>query len=107
MVVAEGSGMTTKQRATDFLDEMDAERTARNPDFPRIATEAEARRKIGRVLAKARMAKKLSQEKAARRMDATQATVSKLENGADVMLSTLLRYARVLGVELRLQGRTG
>ncbi len=101
--------MATKQarKAKDFLDEMDAERTARNPDFPRIGAEAEARRRIGRLLAKARVAKRLSQEKVARRMDATQATVSKLENGADVMFSTLLRYARVLGVELRVHLRTG
>src|SRR2546423_1967754 len=98
--------MATK-RAKDFLDEMDAERTARNPEFPRIAAEAEARRKIGRVLAKARIAKKLSQEKVARRMEATQATVSKLENGADVMLSTLLRYTKVLGVELGVKAKTG
>lgn len=101
--------MATKRatKTQDFLDEMDAERTARNPDFPRIAAEAEARRKLGRVLAKVRIAKKLSQEKVARRMEATQATVSKLESGADVMLSTLLRYAKVLGVEVKLASKTG
>ena len=88
----------------DLLDEIDAERTARNPEFPKLAAAAEARRKLGRLLAKKRRAKKLSQQKVARDMETTQATVSRLESGADVMLSTLLRYARTLGVELKITG---
>jgi DNA-binding XRE family transcriptional regulator len=102
-----GRSQVATKRAADFLDEMDAERTARNPDFPRIASEAEARREIGRLLAKKRMSKKLSQETVAQRMRATQATVSKLENGADVMLSTLMRYAKVLGVQVAFKKETG
>ncbi len=97
----------TKRRSRDLLDELDAERTARNPDFPRIAAEAEARREIGRLLARARVAKKLTQENVAKRMKATQATVSKLEGGADVMLSTLMRYAKALGVRVAFKKQTG
>jgi DNA-binding XRE family transcriptional regulator len=106
-VDSDGEVRMAKKRAADFLDEMDAERTARNPDFPRIAAEAEARREIGRLLARTRVSKKLSQEKVAQRMKATQATVSKLENGADVMLSTLMRYAKVLGVQVAFKKETG
>jgi ribosome-binding protein aMBF1 (putative translation factor) len=81
----------------DFLDEMIDEWTAKDPNFPRLLKEAERRRRMGRRLAKARKAKKLSQKTVAERMSTTQSVVSRLESGADVQLSTLLRYVDVVG----------
>jgi hypothetical protein len=95
--------MTKKRRMKpdpDFLDEIVAESTRRNPRFLQLLAEAERRRRLGRALARARIAKKLSQAKVARKMATTQSVVSKLECGGDVKLSTLLKYAAVVGVRL-------
>ena len=92
-----------KARKGDFLDQFIAERTAKNPDFPALVEAAVQRRRLGERLAKARKAKKLSQQDVAKKMATTQSVVSKLERGGDVKVSTLFRYATVVGVELRLR----
>ncbi|MEZ0228640.1 MAG: hypothetical protein ACAI25_08445 [Planctomycetota bacterium] len=51
----------------DFLDEMIAEWTAKDPNFPELLKAAEKRRSMGRKLAKARKAKKLSRKAVAPR----------------------------------------
>jgi ribosome-binding protein aMBF1 (putative translation factor) len=96
--------MAKKQKMkADFLDEMIGEWTGRDPKFPDLFKEAEKRRRIGRKLAKARNAKKLSQQSVAKKMATTQSVVSKLERGGDVKVSTLLRYVAAVGVELRVE----
>lgn len=49
-----------------------------------------------------RRARRMSQDELARTMDTTQAHVSRLERRADLYLSTLRRYIRALGGELRI-----
>ena len=82
---------------------------------------AEARRRIRTRARKAvkelgldelRRARRMSQEELARTMDTTQAHISRLERRADLYLSTLRRYVRALGGELRIvatfnDGRSG
>jgi DNA-binding transcriptional regulator YiaG len=83
--------------AKDFLAEILAERSARNPAFPRLVAEAEARRRLARKLAKLREKKSLSQTVVAARMGTSASVVSKLEAGGDVKLSTLQRYCAAIG----------
>lgn len=59
-----------------------------------------------------RRARRMSQDELARTMDTTQAHISRLERRADLYLSTLRRYIRALGGELRIvatfnDGRSG
>jgi transcriptional regulator with XRE-family HTH domain len=49
-----------------------------------------------------RRARRMSQDELARTMETTQAHVSRLERRADLYLSTLRRYIRALGGELRI-----
>ena len=86
----------------DFLDEIVSGRTARNPEFPQLVAEAEARRKLARKLAAIREEKSLSQTVVAARMGTAASVVSKLEAGGDVKLSTLQRYVAALGKKLAL-----
>lgn len=86
--------------AKNFLGEVINERTRRNPEFPRLVAEAEARRKVARRLAALREKKKLSQTVVAARMGTAASVVSKLEAGGDVKLSTLQRYCTAIGEKL-------
>ena len=81
----------------DFVAEIVAERTRKNPEFPGLVAEAEARRKLARKLAKLREKKELSQTVVAARMGTAASVVSKLEAGGDVKLSTLQRYFAAIG----------
>jgi ribosome-binding protein aMBF1 (putative translation factor) len=83
----------------DFLDEMIAERTARNPRFPAMLAELELRRDLGRQLASRRAKARLSQTLVAARMGTAASVVSKLEAGADVKISTLQKYCAAIGQE--------
>jgi DNA-binding transcriptional regulator YiaG len=83
--------------AKDFLKEMVEERTRRNPEFPSLVAEAEARRKLARKLASLREKKSLSQTVVAARMGTSASVVSKLEAGGDVKVSTLQRYCSAIG----------
>ena len=83
--------------AKDFLAEIVSERSAKNPAFPRLVAEAEARRRLARKLAKLREKKALSQTVVAARMGTSASVVSKLEAGGDVKLSTLQRYCAAIG----------
>ena len=64
----------TRQR--NFLDELDAERTAANPDFPHILAAARERRALIAQLAAARRELQIPQAEVARRMATSQAFVS-------------------------------
>ena len=88
--------------AKDFLGELVAERTRKNPGFPDLVREAEARRKLARRLARLREKRSLSQTVVAARMGTSASVVSKLEAGGDVKLSTLQRYCAAIGERLPL-----
>lgn len=83
----------------DFLDEVVAERTRKNPRFPAMLSEAEHRLALGRTLASLRTKASLSQTLVAARMGTAASVVSKLEAGADVKVSTLQRYCAAIGQE--------
>lgn len=83
--------------AKDFVKEIVAERTAKNPGFPLLVAEAEARRKFARRLAALREKKALSQTVVAARMGTSASVVSKLEAGGDVKVSTMQRYCAAIG----------
>ena len=85
----------------DFLDELVDERTARNPDFPAMVEAAERRRKLLGALAERRREGEQSQTAVAAAMNSSQSSIARLETSAtDVRMSTLDRYARVLGYRL-------
>ena len=83
--------------ARDFLDEIVAARTKRSAAFARLVEEAEFRRKAARQLVVQREKLELSQTVVAAMMGTSASVVSKLESGADVKLSTLMRYCQVVG----------
>ncbi|MBK7859847.1 MAG: helix-turn-helix transcriptional regulator [Archangiaceae bacterium] len=83
--------------ARDFVDELVAARTKRNPSFPRLVDEAGFRRKAARELAAQREKLGLSQTVVAALMGTSASVVSKLESGADVKISTLVRYCQAVG----------
>lgn len=84
----------------DFLDEFIEERTKKNPNFPQLLAEAEARRALARRLLEARVQRGMTQTTVAAAMRTAQSVVSKLEAGSDVKLSTMQRYCQVIGQEL-------
>ena len=89
----------------DFLDEVIEERTERNPDFPALVDAAQRRRELLAALAERRRQAEQSQTAVAAAMQSSQSSIARLETSAtDARLSTLDRYAHVLGcrVEYRL-----
>jgi len=86
----------------DFLDEMIAERTKANPDFPELLQAAVRRRKLLEALAAERAAKGISQTVVAARMQTSQSAVARIEKAeVDVKLSTVERYAAAVGKRVR------
>lgn len=86
----------------DFLDELVDERTARNPDFPAMVEAADRRRKLLGTLAERRREGEHSQTAVAAAMNSSQSSIARLETSAtDARMSTLDRYARVLGYRLQ------
>lgn len=83
--------------AKDLVAEIIAERTRKNPRFPQLVAEAEARRKLARRLAATREKRALSQTVVAARMGTSASVVSKLEAGGDVKMSTFQRYCAAIG----------
>ncbi|WP_433789446.1 helix-turn-helix domain-containing protein [Actinoplanes sp. CA-252034] len=73
-----------------------------------VGHEADIRGRLIRALAWMRRRRGLTQGQIAGRMSTTQSAISELENGGtDPRLSTLQRYARVLGCSLDLMLREG
>lgn len=86
----------------DFLDELVDERTARNPEFPAMVEAAERRRQLLETLATRRRDGDQSQTSVAAAMKSSQSSIARLETSAtDARMSTLDRYARVLGYRLQ------
>ena len=85
----------------DALDEMIAEFTEANPNFPRLLQAAERRRALLHTLAEQRKRRKLSQTKVAAAMNTSQPTLARLETtAADTKLSTVERFADALGYSI-------
>jgi predicted transcriptional regulator len=83
---------------SDFLDEMIAKRSARNPEFPRLLDAARRRRELLRVLAERREHQQRTQTAVAAAMSTSQSFVARLESSAgDAKISTVDRYADSLG----------
>lgn len=94
----------------DFLDEVIAEHTARDPAFPQLVDAALRRRELLRALAERREQLGLSQTAVAARMGTSQSSIARLEAGeADARLSTIERFAAAVGhsIEWRLGEPTG
>lgn len=88
----------------DFLDEIIEERTAANPDFAGMVEAALRTRQLLRSLAERRRKLNLSQTLVAARMGTSQSALARLEAGeVDPRISTVERYAAVLGEELGLR----
>lgn len=86
----------------DALDELIAERTARNPDFPKLLKAAERRRALLRQLGGVRGAGGRSQTAVAAEMKTSQSSVARLEGSAgDARISTVDRYAEALGFRIQ------
>jgi predicted transcriptional regulator len=86
----------------DFLDEMIAKRTKRNPEFPKLLDAARRRRELLRALAEQRGEQERSQTAIAAAMETSQSAVARLESTAsDAKISTVDRYAASLGYVLQ------
>lgn len=86
----------------DFLDEVVEERTAKNPDFPKLVDAAERRRRLLRELGELRESQGRSQTALAAEMKSSQSSVARLEGSAhDARLSTVDRYAEALGFRIQ------
>jgi seryl-tRNA synthetase len=86
----------------DALDQLIAERTARNPDFPKLLETARRRRALLNELAALRGRQRQSQTAVAAEMETSQSSVARLENSAgDARLSTIDRYAEALGYRVQ------
>ena len=82
----------------DFLDEMVAARTSRNPQFPALVRAAESRRDLLRGLAEARVDAGATQTQVAAIMGTSQSQVARIEEaGCDTRLSTVEKFAAALG----------
>ena len=86
----------------DALDELIAERTARNPDFPKLLEAARRRRALLEELGGLRARDGRSQTAVAAEMETSQSSVARLENSAgDARVSTIDRYAEALGFRVQ------
>jgi len=86
----------------DFLDELIAKRTARNPDFPKLLEAARRRRALLSELAAVRGRQKRSQTAVAAEMETSQSSVARLEGAAgDARISTVDRYVEALGYRVQ------
>lgn len=86
----------------DALEELIAERTARNPDFPKLMEAARRRRALLKDLGRLREKRGQSQTALAADMETSQSSVARLEGvSGDARLSTLDRYAEALGYRVQ------
>lgn len=86
----------------DVLDELIAERTAHNPNFPKLLKAAERRRALLRELAAMREGRSQSQTAVAAEMKTSQSSIARLEGSAgDARISTVDRYAEALGFRIQ------
>src|SRR5207302_11049529 len=85
-------------KSKDFLGEIVAERTARNPGFPGLVEAALRRRQLLRELAARRERLGLSQTAVAARMGTSQSAVARPESGEiDAKFSPVERFGAAPG----------
>jgi ribosome-binding protein aMBF1 (putative translation factor) len=86
----------------DALDELIAERTARNPEFPKLMEAAARRRALLKELGRMREKQGRSQTALAAKMETSQSAVARLEGASgDARISTVDRFAEVLGFRVQ------
>jgi transcriptional regulator with XRE-family HTH domain len=85
----------------DFLDELIEEGTTEDPEFAQLVEAGRRARALVRMLARARDQAGITQAELARRIGTTQSAVARLEGAErDPRLSTVVRYAQIVGREL-------
>jgi len=95
--VEQDSGVTTGQRP------LGRGRSDRDDETRVTAEDTDYRLDLLQELSRRRLARNLSQSEVARRMGTTQSAVSDMEQGrVEPRFSTLQRYARILGIRLRM-----
>lgn len=83
---------------TSALDDLVEEIRRDDPEFRAAIADRETRLKLLREFARVRRRMRMSQTQVARQMQTTQSAVSEMEQGlVEPRLSTLQRYARILG----------
>ena len=88
----------------DELDELIAEFTAKDPNFPCLVEEAMERQTLVQTLIEERKRQRITQKKLAARMATKQSTLARMEQGhRDPRLSTLQKYASSLGKRITWQ----
>ncbi len=88
----------------DELEELIAEMTAKDPNFPRLLEEAIERQTLMHTLIQERKRQRITQRTLATRMATKQSTLARLEQEQrDPHLSTLQRYAGSLGKRITWQ----
>ncbi len=102
MAGRKGGKVQRDTAVTSGLDDLIEETASSDPEFGAAVADAEARRSLLRQYGRARQRKKLNQTEVARQMGTTQSAISEMEQGiVEPRLSTLQRYARILGYRLR------
>lgn len=90
------------QHVPDDLDRMIAQRM-KSPAFRKIWEEGEADYQLGRQIIQARIDKKISQRDLAKRVNTTQAVISRIESlHVSTSLQMATRIARALGKSLQI-----
>jgi DNA-binding XRE family transcriptional regulator len=88
----------------DELEELIAEMTAKDPNFPHMLEEAIERRTLMHALVQERKCQRITQKTLAARMATKQSTLARMEQEQrDPRLSTLQRYASSLGKRITWQ----
>lgn len=88
---------------TTSLDDLASEQASKDPDFLAEVEDTEARLNFVKRLAAIRKRSGVSQQDMAHRMGTTQSAISELEhNRVEARISTLQRYARLLGFRVRM-----
>lgn len=92
-----------EQKRLDDLDRHIADLAKTHPRLPAMVEARAGRIRLQRELAQRRVALGLTQTEAAARMKTSQSAIARIESGEhDVRLSTLERYATVLGCAIKM-----
>ena len=87
----------------DDLEDLIAEFTAQDPEFPAALAAAEERRTLMKRLQAARKAARLSRAAVAARMGTSESAVARMEGGGlDTRISTVARFAAAVGTRLEI-----
>lgn len=90
--------MTTFTNFDDYMANLPADRKERIKDKAKIISQSIE-------LAKLRQSYKLKQSELAKKVGVSQASISKVESGKDVQLSTLQKYIQSLGGEVKITAK--